>query len=301
MELVIELFHTYFRKLHQLVLDADEEDRGRGVLGLVAGRDETEDVEIGIDKAAYTLFSEILEEFQARYPGKLDAQFHHEHNHAGTASEDPKIRIDLDPVDGSDEYRRRIRNSVYSAVSARDAKTMRPLAAATLDIHAGMIYTVGEDRQVTVEFLRSGRKTTAKPAQHTALSDDGIVGAAYVGRMKYLSPWMAAFQDILSREEHQGVSLHGKGGSFVYAFMAAGVFSFYAMPNEPVDEILPGLAFAELAGFPVLVKEEDGRWRPFDIRAHGTQESVPFLVVACTQELARELTDAVDRSSSVRS
>jgi hypothetical protein len=98
-----------------------------------------------------------------------------------------------------------------------------------------------------------------------------------------------AFREVLPGPEHAGITWHGKGGSFIYAFVAAGIFSAYAMPNEPVSEILPGLAFAELAGFPVLVREEDGSWVPFSIRAHGTRERVPFLVVACTKELAEEM------------
>ena len=79
------------------------------------------------------------------------------------------------------------------------------------------------------------------------------------------------------------------------SFSAAGVFSFYVMPDEPVDEILPGLAFAELVGFPVLVREGTGNWVQFDIRSHGELKRVPFLVVACTNDLAAELTAAVDQ------
>ena len=295
---VTELFDTFLRSLHQVVLDADEEDQGRGVLGGVEGREETEDVEIGIDRVAETLFGETLDAARTRHPGLLEARVYTEHNHLGWGSSHPKIRIDLDPVDGSDEYLKRIRNSIYSAVCARDAETLRPLAAATLDVHAGMIYSVGEDGKVTVEFLRSGRRTEQRPSRHVALSDPGVVGAAYMGRMKYLSPWMGAFQEVLSRPEHAGISLHGKGGSFIYAFIAAGVFSFYAMPDEPVDEILPGLAFAELAGFPVLVQEEDKTWVDFDLRTHGTWDRVPFLVAACTRELADALTTAISEATA---
>lgn len=297
-QIVIELFHSYFRRLHDFVLDSDEADLGREVVGAVEGREATEDVAIKIDLEAAKLFADFHKDFKARYPGRLEAVIYHEHDHPGTEDDDAKIRFDLDPIDGSDEYLLRIRNSIYSAVCVRDLETLRPIAAATLDVHAGMIYSVGEDGKVTVEFLRSGRKTAVGPARHQALSEKGVVAAVYVGRMKYLAPWMAAFQEILSRDEHKGVSLHGKGGSFVYGFVAAGVFSFYAMADEPVDEILPGLAFAELANFPVLVREDDKSWSPFDIRTHGKQERVPFLVVACTQELAGELTKAVDDAAA---
>ena len=295
MELLLELFHDYFRRLHQTVLDADEDNSGRGILGTVEGRESSEDVEIGIDEVAYKLFADVLAEYQADNPGLLNAWVRHEHDHGGSGTTNPDIRIDLDPIDGSDEYLRKIRNSVYSVVCARDAETLQPLAAATLDVHGGMIYSAGRDGRVSIEFLRSGRVTTADLAGHTALADTGVVGAVYVGRMRYLTPWMAALQEILSRPEHAGIALHGKGGSFVYAFIAAGVFSFYVMPDEPVDEILPGLAFAELAGFPVLVREGTGDWVKFDIKSHGELERVPFLVVACTNELADELTAAIDQ------
>ena len=296
MELLLDLFHDYFRRLHQVVLDADEEDSGREILGTVEGREASEDVEIKVDEVAYKLFADVLAEYQVDNAGLLNTWVRHEHDHAGYGTINPTIRIDLDPIDGSDEYLRRIRNSVYSVVCARDADTLRPLAAATLDVHAGMVYSVGQDGILSIEFLRSERVITVSLAGHTALADTGVVGAVYVGRMSYLSPWMAALQEVLSRPEHAGIALHGKGGSFVYAFIAAGVFSFYAMPDEPVDEILPGLAFAELAGFPVLVREGAGNWVQFDVRSHGRLKRVPFLVAACTNELAAELTAAVDQT-----
>ena len=276
-------------------MDADEDNFGREILGTVEGREVSEDVEIKIDEVAYKLFADVLLDYQSDNVSLLNVWVRHEHDHKGYGAANPEIRIDLDPIDGSDEYLRRIRNSVYSVVCARDADTLQPLAAATLDVYGGMIYSAGLDGRVSIEFLRSGRVTTADPAGHTALADTGVVGAAYVGRMRYLIPWMGALQEILSRPEHAGIALHGKGGSFVYAFIAAGVFSFYVMPDEPVDEILPGLAFAELAGFPVLVREGIGNWVQFDIRSHGELERVPFLVVACTNELAAELTAAVDQ------
>ena len=276
-------------------MDADEDNFGREILGTVEGREVSEDVEIKIDEVAYKLFSDVLLDYQSDNVSLLNVWVRHEHDHKGSGAANPEIRIDLDPIDGSDEYLRRIRNSVYSVVCARDADTLRPLVAATLDVYGGMIYSAGSDGRVSIEFLRTGRVTTVDPASHTALADTGVVGAAYVGRMRYLIPWMGALQEILSRPEHAGIALHGKGGSFVYAFIAAGVFSFYVMPDEPVDEILPGLAFAELAGFPVLVREGTGIWVQFDIRSHGELERVPFLVVACTNELAAELTAAVDQ------
>ena len=48
MELLLDLFHDYFRRLHQVVLDADEEDSGREILGTVEGREASEDVEIKV-------------------------------------------------------------------------------------------------------------------------------------------------------------------------------------------------------------------------------------------------------------
>ena len=295
MELLLELFHDYFRRLHQVVLDADEEDAGREILGMVEGREASEDVEIKVDEVAYKLFADVLAEYQADHIGLLNTWVRHEHDHTGSGTTNPEIRIDFDPIDGSDEYLRRIRNSVYSVICARDADTFRPLAAATLDVHSGMVYSVGQEGTVSIEFLRSGRVITANPAGHTALANTGVSGAVYVGRMRYLLPWMEALREILSRPEHAGIALHGKGGSFGYSFIAAGVFSFYVMPDEPVDEILPGLAFAELVGFPVLVREGTGNWVQFDIRSHGELKRVPFLVVACTNDLAAELTAAVDQ------
>ena len=114
MELLLELFHDYFRRLHQVVLDADEEDAGREILGMVEGREASEDVEIKVDEVAYKLFADVLAEYQADHIGLLNTWVRHEHDHTGSGTTNPEIRIDFDPIDGSDEYLRRIRNSVYS-------------------------------------------------------------------------------------------------------------------------------------------------------------------------------------------
>ena len=300
-QVIQELIDLFFQRLQPYVIDADRSDRGRHVLGGVPGRGEDEDVEVGIDQDAYRMFGVegggVLAEVRQKYPDSPELErvrVYTEHHPGGWGSDDPLLRIDLDPIDGSDEYLRRIRNSVYSAVSIRDATTRSPMAAGMLDIYSNVAYLGRPGAGATTRFLDTWQELDALPLPHTSMSQDGVVIAAYFGRARYLLPWVEAFRDAASRPEHAGITWHGKGGSFVYALIAAGVFSAYAMPNEPVSEVLPGLAFAEMAGFPVLVREDDGSWVPFDIRNHGLLDRVPFLVAACTDQLASEIAASID-------
>ena len=73
------------------------------------------------------------------------------------------------------------------------------------------------------------------------------------------------------------------------SLLAAGIILAYVMPNEPVSEIMPGLGFALLAGYPVKIMQEDGLWVRFDPAQHGRQERVRALVAACTPGLAQDL------------
>ena len=89
-------------------MDADEDNFGREILGTVEGREVSEDVEIKIDEVAYKLFADVLLDYQSDNVSLLNVWVRHEHDHKGYGAANPEIRIDLDPIDGSDEYFRRI-------------------------------------------------------------------------------------------------------------------------------------------------------------------------------------------------
>ena len=302
MEALLRLLKAYFRRLRVAVLNADEENRGRGVIGGVAGRETAEDVEVEIDRMAETLFREVLERFQGRYRALREVRVFSEHFPEGYGSEQPTILCFIDPFDGSDEYLKRIESSWYCAVTFT-SPDWKPLAAGMVDILAGKIYLIGEGseeyepgkRVTTVITLRSEGEEVATPDTRVRVpGTEPAVIAAYMGRSKYLRPLVDMLGPLLPPEEtrrrnFRQLTWHGKGGSFVYAWIAAGRLIAYIMPNEPVNEILPGWGFAALAGFPILVMEEDGSWTPFSPAIHGQQTRVRALIAACTEGMARDV------------
>lgn len=302
MDVLLRLMKSYFRKLRGRVLDADEENRGRGIIGGVAGREAEEDVEIGIDRLAEDLFKEVLERFQKRNPALRGIRVFSEHSPKGYGSEEPTILCYIDPFDGSDEYLKRIESSWYCAVTFT-TPDWKPLAAGMFDILAGKLYLISEASEeyepgkkvTTVITLRTEGEETAIPDPRTRVpSKEPAVLAAYMGRSQYLRPLVDMLGPLLPPEEtrtrnFRQLTWHGKGGSFVYAWIAAGKLIAYIMPNEPVSEILPGWGFAALAGFPILVMGEDGLWVQFNPAVHGKQERVPALIAACTSGMAQDV------------
>jgi fructose-1,6-bisphosphatase/inositol monophosphatase family enzyme len=274
-------------RVREAVLDADDRDLGRGVLGAVPGREQSEDLHAEIDRLAETVFQQALAEAQKRDQRLRRVRVVSEHAPEGYGDNDPDVAIYLDPIDGTDEYLHGIDGASYSVASCFDAHTGEALAAGMADIWAGKLY-LGSASGVTVTSLRTGRSVPARPASAQKAPASGVI-ASYMGRWKYLGPWAERIGPLLSKTEHAGLTLHGKGGSFVYGMIAAGRYLAYVQLGEPVSEVLPGLAFARLARFPVLFSEDGKTLRPFDLHAHGAKDRLPLLIAACTPDLAAAL------------
>jgi hypothetical protein len=301
-EPLLRLMEQYFRTLRELVLEADLDDIGRQVVGEVAGREAAEDVRVGIDEIAEDLWKQMIGQFQSHNPD-IRIRVVSEHYPEGyEGGEEPTVLCFLDPFDGSDEWLKRIESSWYSVMTLSTPDGKQPLAAGMLDILAGKIYLISQDseeyepgkKKVTVIVIGKRQKvTTGRPDPRTKIpSREPAVIAAYMGRSKYLRPLVEMLERLLPPEEtrkknYRQLTWHGKGGSFVYAWLAVGKLILYIMPNEPTSEILPGWGFASLAGLSLLVKDNGG-WHEFNPAVHGKQERVPALIAACTAGMAQD-------------
>lgn len=315
-----ELVEEFFRTGRLVVLEAYERGLGRQTLSEVLHRKRAEDVKIEADDIGDGLWKALLsgskedlqvlrkmlaifgsvslvsaversigkaQELKRRHPILGKIRVHSEHGEYG--SSDPLIICYIDPLDGSDEFRNRISGCWYIAVSFF-SKALKPIAAAMLDIGLGEMFFVPSPRgdgKVHVKFFDSGRERFESPISAKVLPKKGTI-LVYMGRENYLRSFLEV-ASFVHDEAYEGLTLHGKGGSFIYAWLAAGRGLAYIMANEPVNEILPGIGFAKLMGCPVWVVWKDGRREQFDIERHGKLARVDYLVVACNERFGENL------------
>lgn len=288
---LLELAEGFCREVIDLVLDSADEGQGRQTTGDVPGRESSEDVEVGIDGLCEALFQSWVE----RYP-ELNIRIISEHRPDGYGSEDPDILCYLDPFDGSDQYRKGIREAWFSVFSF-----VKPdgtsLAGACVDILAGQLYLTDGKREITRVSLRSEQRVNVSPRKEVTLSSESVV-AAYKGKWRYFDPWVLNLNRLFSQEELAGVTHTGNGGAYVYAFLAAGVFSAYIMFGEPTDEITPGAAFVQAAGLQ-LFAVVDGELKSFhpilgpqDAELLDEGGRVEFFIAVPTKGLAEHIVQA---------
>ncbi len=261
------------------------EGRGREAIGSVPGRPETEDVEIGLDRAC----QEAIEGWLGRTGAPIEVHSEHGVSRVGPAGSAPEYVVAVDPFDGSGLYARGIPAEWWSVVSAFEAGTLAPVAGAAADVLRREVYSAGPGG-VNVGPLDGDSPANVNPNGRRGL-DDGAVIALYLMSPVYRSHWTdrgAAFMDMLARR-FPGCLLWPNGGSCIYPWIARGIVDAYISFDEPVSEIDPGLAFAHFAGYPVFEVRDDGTLKPHVLVPGRMAERTPLLITACTEELAREL------------
>ena len=261
------------------------EGRGREALGAVPGRPESEDVEIGLDRAC----QEVIEGWLARTGAAVEVHSEHGESRVGPANVAPEFLVAVDPFDGSGLYARGIPAEWWSVISVYQAGTLEPVAGGAADVLRREVYSAGPGG-VTVRPLDGDPPVEIQPNPRRGL-DDGAVIALYLMSPVYRSHWTdrgAAFMDMLARR-FPGCLLWPNGGSCIYPWISRGIVDAYISFDEPVSEIDPGLAFAHFGGYPVFDVRSDGTLEPHGFVPGRMAERTPLLVAACTEELAREL------------
>jgi fructose-1,6-bisphosphatase/inositol monophosphatase family enzyme len=278
----------YLREVVAEVWRLCTEDTGRRVLGLVAGRPESEDVEIGIDRFC----EDLLEKWLKTAKTRIDLHSEHSLRHIGGTTK-PRYLVTCDPFDGSGHFMRGIPGEWWSVLTFWDVATLTPVLAGAADIGRRELYIADADG-VTVESLVTGDKHPVRPAQHTALSDRSVL-SAYLMAPAYIATWTdraAALLRVL-RERHPKARIWTDGGACSYPWLARGITHAYIMFNEPRSEIDPGLGFAWAANLGVYSVAADGALTDYRFVPGESSGRVPWLIAACTRPLAQDIARAI--------
>jgi fructose-1,6-bisphosphatase/inositol monophosphatase family enzyme len=280
----------YLRQLALEVPGLGREGGGRDVLGPVAGRDEREDVEIGLDRYSEDLLQRWLEGAGA------DVELYSEHSRRRIGGDGPAPHlITCDPFDGSGHFMRGLPAEWWSVLTVweRADGELVPVMGGAVDINRRELYKAGGS-VVTVAGLDSGEETEVHPSDATFLSDDSII-AAYLMSPQYLKAWTNRSARLLDRMEKMfpRARLWTDGGACSYPWLARGLTHAYIMYDEPRSEIDPGLGFAAASGLGVYSVSENGDLRQYRFEPERSAGRVPWLIVACTEALARDIVRAV--------
>ena len=278
--------------LRQLAREVPElgSGEGRSVLGPVAGRPEDEDVEIGLDRYSEDLLERWLGDCGA------DVEVHSEHSvrRVGGRGRAPHL-ITCDPFDGSGHFMRGLPAEWWSVLTVWRPGEGGPEAvmAGAVDINRRELYAA-RGSEVTVESLDGRGIERVRPSRARTLTGDSII-AAYLMSPSYVRRWTRRSAGLLRvmDERTPRARLWTDGGACSYPWLARGLTQAYVMYDEPRTEIDPGLGFAAAAGVRVFSVSPAGELGDYRFEPGRSAERVPWLIAACTAELAGEIARAV--------
>lgn len=263
-------------------------------LGPVAGRATTEDVRVRIDKACEDIFRDLLQKYQRRHG--LRVRVFSEHGNYGNTS--PKYLCAIDPFDGSGIFRRGLPKEWYSVLTFFDLDG-EPLCGGSVDILQKEIYLATLEGVVRIPLREEekGNKVFAEdipikvsPSRKRILNEN-IVIAAYLMNRDYRRTWEEGTKRL--GDKFPGLLVWPNGGACIYHHIASGEVDAYVMFKEPRSEIDPGLAFAHCSPFPVFSVQKNWVLQPYRFSPGTQAERVPFLVAACTEELAKSIVASI--------
>ncbi len=255
-------------------------EKGRKVLGGVAGRELSEDSYRGVDEFCQRIILGTM-------PPEVIRNTLVVSEHGVEGSQDATLRLYIDPFDGTEQYALGWLQDWWSVLSF--AGPDGAFVGGAIDMLFPRMYVAG-DGTVTSIFIQNKIRTQVIPSRQTALGPTTRL-AAYLGKAKYSIPWFERMGPVLGTPELAGITLREGGGSFIYALLAAGDVDAYVMFGEPVSEIWPGLAFVQAANLSLLSVNPDGTIVALNPQSWEYQEGarVPFFIASCTEELGRDI------------
>jgi fructose-1,6-bisphosphatase/inositol monophosphatase family enzyme len=273
------LLLEYLTKTTEEVRKKAATGKGREILGEVINR--PEDVEIGIDRVG----EEVLEELLKKYKIKATVFSEPDGRDIQTGGNNPEIYGSIDPFDGSVLYLRGFEQNWYTALSFYDKKR-KPIICGVSDILNEKLYFSDENNNYLLD-LKNGNKKKIFPSKRKSLSEP-IVLASYVMSSQYSPKFLDIFGDLI-RNMHSKALLFPQGGSFIYAFLAAGLVDAYVMFDEPRSEIDPGFSIAKKAGCSIVTIDVDGNYKDYEFLLGRQHDKVDLLIAASTPELRETL------------
>ncbi len=249
---------------------------GREILGEVINR--PEDIDIGIDKVG----EEVLERLLRK--NKIEATIFSEPE-ARDIKNGEHLYGAIDPFDGSALYLKGFEHNWYTALSFYD-KERKPILTGIGDILNGKFYLTGENGNY-VRDINPGKKKKIFPSAKKNLQGP-VVLATYLMKSFYSTKFFDIFGDLVKNIHPKGL-LYPQGGSFIYAFLAAGLIDAYIMFNEPRSEIDPGFPIAKKAGCSIVSVDSDGKYKDYEFVPGKQHDKIDLLIAAATPKLRDEL------------
>ncbi|GEM_PF-4011633 len=258
---------------------------GTGVAdNYVRGRPEDEMLEI--DEIAENFEIDIIEKSAKNYG--VSVEVFSEHNKYLIGPGNPDFRIALDPFDNSHEYKQGGRRKYgglnvtpHFVIGIYDLDN-NPLCAGDGDL-VYKTFVINYDGH-NYYYDPTAKKTIPieMPPQITTIKDPQFELATYDGDYDYSSQFNKYLHKLL---KEKGGKVHGKAGAHIYRYLATGAANAYAIFKEPRGEIDPGLPIALSAGYTASSVNPDGTFEKYEFDPKLYYESVPFFVVASTNEL----------------
>ena len=275
------LLIEYLTEATRAIKKSADKGGGREILGDVINR--PEDIEIGIDRVGEEVLKQLVKKYKVRVtifsePDGRDIK----------AEGNPEFFGSIDPFDGSVLFLRGFKHNWYTALSFFDKKG-NSVCGGVADIINEVFYiSAGPTEKENYIFdLKTGKKAKFSPSKRRDLSGP-IVLASYVMSSQYSAKFLDIFGDLL-KKMHSKALLYPQGGSFIYAFLAAGLIDAYVMFDEPRSEIDPGFLIAKRAGCQVVTIDVDGKYKDYEFLPGRQHDKVDLLIAACTPELRDEL------------
>lgn len=252
--------------------------KGREILGPVINR--PEDVEIGIDRVGEGILENLLKKHD------LKAEVFTEPDGRDIKTGDnPEFYGSIDPFDGSVLYLRGFEHNWYSVLSFFD-RDRNPICCGVSDILNDKLYISDESGNYLMD-IKTGERKEITHSKRKKLTEP-LVLASYLMSSQYSIKFLDIFGDLI-KNMHSKALVYPQGGSFIYAFLAAGLVDAYVMFNEPRSEIDPGFMIAQKAGCPVVTIDVDGSHKDYEFLPGRQHDKVDLLIAACTPELRDEL------------
>ena len=282
-----KLFGYLDKYLRHLIIEVPKLDSsgfGRNTIGAVPGRQETEDVEIGLDKYSEDLLETFIEKSQCNV--KLYSE--HSTRIIGDIDQSDYL-ITCDPFDGSGHYMRGVPSEWWSVLTVWDPGSMKPIWAGAADINRKELY-FADSQGVKLETLSDDQSRSVTASNQTKISGDSII-AAYLMSPEYIRYWTSKSSKLLQslEENHPTLRMWTDGGACSYPWLARGITNAYMMFNEPRTEIDPGLGFAWASGVKVYAVSDSGELNEYVFDPQKSSGRVPWLIAACNKDFATDL------------
>lgn len=269
-----KILTEYLEQATAEIREKSAKGQGRKILGEVINR--PEDIDIEIDKVGEEVLEKLLKKYEIKATvfSEPEARDIKNGNH---------LYGSIDPFDGSILFLKGLKHNWYTALSFYD-KERKPIATGISDIlnekfyifDGKQIYTLEKGKKESI--AKSGRKKLQEP----------IVLASYVMSSQYSKKFLDIFGEVVKNLHPKSV-FYPQGGSFIYAFLAAGLVDAYVMFDEPRSEIDPGFPIAKAAGCQVVTVDSDGIYKDYEFLPGRQHDKVDLLIASSTPELRDEL------------